>query len=58
MKANLKELEILGIMLAVFLAAYFIPFTSSVFGVFGAHMLQNMRDCVLLCLIPACSWAR
>jgi len=57
MKANLKELKILGIMLAVFLAAYFIPFTSSRFqgGILEAfYMLQEYaRLHVLLCLIPA-----
>jgi len=56
-KANLKELKILGIMLAVFLAAYFIPFTSGRFqgGVLEAfYMLQDYaRLHVLLCLIPA-----
>ncbi len=57
MKANLKELKILGIMLAVFLAAYFIPFASSRFqgGILEAfYMLQDYaRLHVLLCLIPA-----
>lgn len=57
MKANWKELKILGIMLAVFLAAYFIPFTSSRFqgGILEAfYMLQEYaRLHVLLCLIPA-----
>lgn len=57
MKANLKELKILGIMLAVFLAAYFVPFESARFkgGVLEAfYMLQDYaRLHVLLCLTPA-----
>lgn len=57
MKANWKELKVLGIMLAVFLAAYFIPFESVRFkgGVSEAfYMLQDYaRLHVLLCLIPA-----
>jgi len=56
-KLNLKELKILGIMLALFLAAYFIPFDSSRFkgGVLEAfYMLQDYaRLHVLLCLVPA-----
>lgn len=57
MKANLKELKILGIMVAVFLAAYFVPFEANRFqgGVLEAfYMLQDYaRLHVLLCLIPA-----
>ncbi len=57
MSEKLKELKILGIMLAVFLAAYFIPFESSRFqgGILEAfYMLQDYaRLHVLLCLIPA-----
>jgi hypothetical protein len=57
MSDKLKELKILGIMLAVFLAAYFIPFGSGRF-LNGLHeaffMLQEYaRLHVLLCLIPA-----
>jgi uncharacterized protein len=57
MTDKLKELKILGIMLAVFLAAYFIPFTAPRF-LNGLHeaffMLQEYaRLHVLLCLIPA-----
>ncbi|MEF3694178.1 MAG: permease [Candidatus Cloacimonadota bacterium] len=54
---NLKELKVLGIMLAIFLAAYFIPFESERFrgGVLEAfYMLQDYaRLHVLLCLVPA-----
>jgi len=54
---KLKELKILGIMLAVFLAAYFIPFTATRFlnGLGEAFfMLQEYaRLHVLLCLVPA-----
>ncbi|HOH98289.1 MAG TPA: permease [Candidatus Cloacimonadota bacterium] len=57
MKVNLKELKILGIMLAVFLAAYFVSFESARFqsGITEAfNMLQDYaRLHVLLCLIPA-----
>lgn len=57
MKINLKELRVLGIMLAVFIAAYFIPFESERFrgGVLEAfYMLQDYaRLHVLLCLVPA-----
>jgi hypothetical protein len=57
LKVNWKELKILGIMLAVFIAAYFIPFESARFkgGVLEAfYMLQEYaRLHVLLCLIPA-----
>lgn len=57
MKVNLKELRVLGIMLAVFIAAYFIPFESERFrgGVLEAFfMLQDYaRLHVLLCLVPA-----
>lgn len=57
MKVNWKELKILGIMLGVFLAAYFIPFEAARFkgGVLEAFfMLQDYaRLHVLLCLIPA-----
>lgn len=57
MKVNLKELKILGIMLAVFLAAYFVSFESARFqsGITEAfYMLQDYaRLHVLLCLIPA-----
>lgn len=57
MSEKLKELKILGILLAVFSAAYFIPFTSPRF-LNGLHeaffMLQEYaRLHVLLCLIPA-----
>lgn len=57
MTEKLKELKILGIMLAIFLAAYFIPFASARFqgGVQEAFfMLQEYaRLHVLLCLVPA-----
>ncbi|HCM15539.1 MAG TPA: hypothetical protein DHW79_06300, partial [Candidatus Cloacimonas sp.] len=57
MKINWKELKIFGIMLAIFLAAYYIPFESSRFkgGVLEAfYMLQDYaRLHVLLCLVPA-----
>lgn len=57
MTEKLKQLKILGIMLTVFLAAYFIPFESARFqgGVLEAfYMLQDYaRLHVLLCLIPA-----
>jgi len=57
MKVNWKEIKILGIMLAIFVAAYFIPFESARFqgGVLEAfYMLQDYaRQHVLLCLIPA-----
>ena len=57
MSEKLKELKVLGIMLAVFLAAYFIPFESVRFkgGVLEAfYMLQDYaRLHVLLCLVPA-----
>jgi len=57
MSEKLKQLKILGIMLAIFLAAYFIPFESVRFkgGVLEAfYMLQDYaRLHVLLCLIPA-----
>jgi uncharacterized membrane protein YraQ (UPF0718 family) len=57
MPEKLKELKILGVMLAVFLAAYFIPFESARFkgGVLEAfYMLQDYaRLHVLLCLVPA-----
>jgi len=57
MKVNWKELKILGIMLGVFLAAYFVPFEAARFkgGVLEAfYMLQDYaRLHVLLCLIPA-----
>jgi len=57
MSEKLKELKVLGIMLGVFLAAYFIPFESVRFkgGVLEAfYMLQDYaRLHVLLCLIPA-----
>lgn len=57
MKEKLKELKILGLMLAVFIAAYFIPFTAPRF-LSGLHeaffMLQDYaRLHVLLCLVPA-----
>lgn len=57
MSEKLKELKILGIMLAVFIAAYFIPFTAPRF-LNGLHeaffMLQEYaRLHVLLCLVPA-----
>ncbi|MFA7024268.1 MAG: permease, partial [Candidatus Cloacimonadaceae bacterium] len=57
MNARLKELKILGIMLGVFLAAYYIPFGAPRF-LSGLHeaffMLQDYaRLHVLLCLIPA-----
>ncbi len=57
MSEKLKELKILLLMLAVFIAAYFIPFTSPRF-LGGLHeaffMLQEYaRLHVLLCLIPA-----
>ena len=57
MNAKLKELKILGIMLGVFLAAYYIPFGAPRF-LSGLHeaffMLQDYaRLHVLLCLIPA-----
>ncbi len=57
MGEKLKELKILGIMLAVFIAAYFIPFTATRF-LNGLHeaffMLQEYaRLHVLLCLVPA-----
>jgi len=57
MTERLKQLKILGIMLAVFIAAYFIPFQSARFkgGVLEAfYMLQDYaRLHVLLCLVPA-----
>lgn len=57
MTEKLKQLKLLGIMLAVFLAAYFIPFDSHRFrgGVLESfYMLQDYaRLHVLLCLIPA-----
>ena len=57
MSEKLKQLKILGIMLAIFLAAYFIPFESVRFkgGVLEAfYMLQDYaRLHVLLCLVPA-----
>lgn len=57
MKVNWKEIKILGIMLAIFGAAYFIPFESARFqgGVLEAfYMLQDYaHQHVLLCLIPA-----
>ncbi len=57
MTEKLKQLKILGIMLAVFMAAYFIPFETLRFksGVMEAfYMLQEYaRLHVLLCLIPA-----
>lgn len=57
MAEKLKQLKILGIMLAVFLAAYFVPIESTRFksGVMEAFfMLQDYaRAHVLLCLIPA-----
>jgi len=57
MTEKLKQLKILGIMLGIFLAAYFIPFDSLRFrsGVLEAfYMLQDYaRLHVLLCLIPA-----
>ncbi len=57
MKVNWKEIKILGIMLGVFLAAYFVPFESARFkgGILEAfYMLQDYaRLHVLLCLIPA-----
>lgn len=57
MTEKLKELKVLGIMLAIFIAAYFIPFESARFkgGVLEAfYMLQDYaRLHVLLCLIPA-----
>lgn len=57
MRDKLRELKILAIMLAVFAAAYFIPFTAPRF-LNGLHeaffMLQEYaRLHVLLCLIPA-----
>ncbi len=57
MGGKLKELKILGMMLAVFIAAYFIPFTAPRF-LNGLHeaffMLQEYaRLHVLLCLVPA-----
>lgn len=57
MSDKLKELKILLIMIAVFLAAYFLPFTSPRF-LNGLHeaffMLQEYaRLHVLLCLVPA-----
>ena len=57
MNARLKELKFLGIMLGVFLAAYYIPFGAPRF-LSGLHeaffMLQDYaRQHVLLCLIPA-----
>lgn len=57
MRTIWKELKFLGIMLAVFLAAYFIPFESARFkgGVLESfYMLQDYaRLHVLLCSIPA-----
>ena len=57
MTDKLKQLKILGIMLAVFIAAYFVPFDSARFqgGVLESfYMLQDYaRLHVLLCLIPA-----
>ncbi|MDD2227932.1 MAG: permease [Candidatus Cloacimonetes bacterium] len=57
MTEKLKQLKILGIMLAVFIAAYFVPFESARFkgGVLESfYMLQDYaRLHVLLCLIPA-----
>lgn len=57
MSEKLKQLKILGIMLAVFIAAYFIPFVAPRF-LNGLHeaffMLQEYaRLHVLLCLVPA-----
>lgn len=57
MSEKLKELKLLGIMLAVFAAAYFVPFTAPRF-LNGLHeaffMLQEYaRLHVLLCLVPA-----
>lgn len=57
MNKSLKELKILGLMLGIFLAAYFVPFASPRF-LSGLHeaffMLQDYaRQHVLLCLIPA-----
>lgn len=57
MSEKFKELKILGIMLAIFAAAYFIPFVAPRFlnGVHEAFfMLQEYaRLHVLLCLVPA-----
>jgi len=57
MSEKLKELKILLVMIAVFLAAYLLPFTSTRF-LNGLHeaffMLQEYaRLHVLLCLVPA-----
>jgi len=57
MTEKMKELKILLIMLGIFLAAYFLPFTSQRF-LSGLHeaffMLQEYaRQHVLLCLVPA-----
>ncbi len=57
MTERLKQLKILGIMLAIFGAAYFVPFTAPRF-LNGLHeaffMLQEYaRLHVLLCLVPA-----
>lgn len=57
MSEKLKEAKIFGIMLAIFLAAYYIPFESPRFlaGLSEAfYMLQDYaRLHVLLCLVPA-----
>ncbi|MDZ4122494.1 MAG: permease, partial [Candidatus Cloacimonadaceae bacterium] len=57
MSEKLKELKIFGIMVAIFLAAYYVPFESERF-LSGLHesfyMLQDYaRLHVLLCLVPA-----
>jgi hypothetical protein len=55
MTEKLKQLKILGIMLAVFMAAYFIPFETLRFksGVMEAFSLlqEYARLHVLLCLV-------
>jgi uncharacterized protein len=52
-----RELRIFGLLLSVFLAAYFVPFTSPIVrrsGMEALLMLQSYaRHHVLLCLVPA-----
>ena len=53
----MKELKILGIILAVFLTFYFVPFSSPVVtGAVGESLLMTQdyaRNHVILCLLPA-----
>ena len=55
MSEKLKELKVLGIMLAVFLAAYFIPFESVRLraACWKPYMLQDMPGCMYCCVWAA-----